>query len=477
MVDSLHTQLDTRAETRRRLGPFRRNPPAAVIKVVVSLAVALFVALVPEYDGLEPAARGAFFILCFGAGLWMTEAIPAYAVALLVMALEIAILGRPGGIFATDAKDWELFIRPFGSPVIWLFFGGFVMAEGAARTGLDRRMASVLLRGFGTRPSVALLILMSVTFVFSMFISNTAATAAMIALVLPLLRTMDDDDPFAKALLLGVPFAANLGGMGTVIGSPPNAIAAGGLASVNPIGFAEWILVGLPPAVALFAVVWLFLRLRYRPRIRRLAVEALQDANGAAKLERPWHRPFVVLVFVATVLLWMSSPWHGLPTPVVSFLPITAFTVGGVLRSAEIRQLPWEVLLLLAGGLSLGVAVRETGLATWLVTHLPVEALGPAGVALLLAVVACALSNVMSNTAAANIFVPMGVALGAGDPHLVLPIALACSCAMCLPVSTPPNAIAYSAGKLRANDFLVGGLIVGVLGPALATLWTYFILR
>lgn len=476
MVDSLHTQLDTRAETRRRLGPFQRRVPAVVVKVILSLGAALALALIPEHAGLEPAARGAFFILCFGAGLWMTEAIPAYAVALLVMALEIAILGRPDGIFAKDAKDWEMFIRPFGSPVIWLFFGGFVMAEGAARTGVDRRMASVLLRGFGTRPSVALLILMGVTFVFSMFISNTAATAAMIALVLPLLRTLDDDDPFGKALLLGVPFAANLGGMGTVIGSPPNAIAAGGLADVNPIGFAEWILVGLPPAVVLFAVVWIFLGLRYRPRVRRLAVEALSETNGETRLDHAWHRPFVVIVFVITVLLWMSSPLHGLPSPVISFLPITAFTVGGILRSAEIRQLPWEVLLLLAGGLSLGVAVRETGLATWLVSHLPIETLGPVGVALLLAFVACVLSNVMSNTAAANIFVPIGVALGAGDPHLVLPIALACSCAMCLPVSTPPNAIAYAPGKLRASDFLVGGLIVGVLGPGLATLWTYFIL-
>jgi len=473
----VHVQYQTRAEARRQLGPWRRRPPTTVLKFVGSLVFALLVALVPEHAGMGAAAREAFFILLFGVGLWVTEAIPAYATALLLIALEIALLGRPGGSFAEGAKDWEMFVRPFGSPVIWLFFGGFVLAKGASRTGIDRRMASALLGRFGRRPTSALLILMGVTFVFSMFISNTAATAAMIAVIAPLLATMKEGDPFSKAFLLGVPFAANLGGMGTVIGSPPNAIASGALATTQPIGFAEWMTLGLPPALVLVAVVFIYLRLRYRPTTPALDLAALDDRPSADDVSRGWQRPLVVVVFLATVVLWMTGPLHGMPTTVVSFLPIVAFTVFGVLRSAEIRELPWEVLLLLAGGLSLGLAVTKTGLADWLVEQLPIESLGPLAVALILAYLTCVLSNFMSNTAAANILVPIALSLAGGSPDLVVPIALAASAAMALPVSTPPNAIAFATGKIRTADFVVGGVILGVLGPGLVTLWTWLVMR
>ncbi len=473
----MHLQYNTRAEARRQLGPWRRRPPTTVLKFVLSVAVAALLAFLPAFPGMGEAAREAFFILLVGVGLWVTEAIPAYATALLLIALEIALLGRPGGSFAEGAKDWEMFVRPFGSPVIWLFFGGFVLAKGAAQTGIDRRMARALLGRFGRRPTAALLILMGVTFVFSMFISNTAATAAMIAVIAPLLATMREGDPFATAFLLGVPFAANLGGMGTVIGSPPNAIAAGALASTHPVDFTAWMKMGLPPAIVLAAVMFLYLRLRYRPTTPELSLAALDEEAPRARGDRAWQRPLVVSVFLATVLLWMTGPLHGMPTTVVSFLPIVAFTVFGVLRSAEIRELPWEVLLLLAGGLSLGIAVTKTGLADWLVGQLPIDALGPLAVAMLLAYLTCVLSNFMSNTAAANILVPIAISLAGGAPDLVVPIALAASTAMALPVSTPPNAIAFATGKIRTADFVVGGIIVGLLGPGLATLWTWLLMR
>ncbi len=425
---------------------------------------------------MEPAARHAFFILLAGAGLWVSEAIPSYATALLLISLEIGLLGRPGGSFAEGINDWEIFVRPFGSPVIWLFFGGFVLAKGASRTGIDRRMASALLGRYGRRPTSALMILMGVAFVFSMFISNTAATATMIAVIAPLIATMDRDEPFAKAFLIGVPFAANLGGMGTLIGSPPNAIAAGALASTQPVDFTRWMMLGLPPALVLVGVIFVYLRIRYRPRMAKLDLRALEDGLDADDGAPDWHRPLVVVVFLLTVALWMTGALHGMPSTVVSFLPITAFTVFGVLRSAEIRELPWEVLLLLAGGLSLGVAVTKTGLAGWLVTELQLDTLGPLAIVMVLAFLTCSLSNVMSNTAAANILVPIGLAISHGSPDLVVPIALAASAAMMLPVSTPPNAIAYSTGKIEGKDFIVGGAIVGVLGPLIATLWSWWIL-
>lgn len=154
-----------------------------------------------------------FFILLSAAGLWISEAIPAFSVALLVIAMEIYILGKPGGPFAESAKDWELFVQPWASPLIWLFFSGFVMASAASKTRLDRWLARHVLGWFGGRPSHVLLGLMMITFTFSMFMSNTATAAMMMAVLAPIVGSMDNRDPFGKAILLGVPFAANIGGM------------------------------------------------------------------------------------------------------------------------------------------------------------------------------------------------------------------------------------------------------------------------
>src|SRR5690606_18258415 len=152
---------------------------------------------------------------------------PAFAVSLLVIALEIALLGRPGGVWAEGPNDWEIFIQPWASPLLWLFFAGFVLAAGAVKTGLDRTMALAVLSRIPPRPRWILLGVMTITFVFSMFLSSRATAAMMVAVVAPLVATLDKDDPFARGLLLGVAFAASLGGMGTLIGTPPNAIAAG----------------------------------------------------------------------------------------------------------------------------------------------------------------------------------------------------------------------------------------------------------
>jgi sodium-dependent dicarboxylate transporter 2/3/5 len=441
-------------------------------KFVGSLIVAAALAYLPAYPGLEPAGRSALFILLFAAGLWITEAIPAFAVALLAIGLEIAVLGRPGGVFATEPGQWTMFVAPWASPVIWLFFGGFVLASAANRTGLDRWLSRWVVARCGDRPQWILLGVMGITFVFSMFVSNTATTAAMIAMTTPLIASLPRKDPFAKALLLGVPFAAGLGGLGTIIGSPPNAIAHGALQGADKINFLQWMAFGAPPALVLFLVVWGFLLWRYRPASDHIDLSGLQTSEPIPQMLPLWQRATVMITFGITVGLWITGPLHGIPTPVVSFVPITIFTMTSVLGTAEIRSLQWDILLLLTGGLSLGVAVSETGLAAWMVDRLPVETLGPIGMALGLAYTCLALSNFMSNTAAANILIPIAAALGTSSPGpFVIPLALSASAAMCLPVSTPPNAIAFAQGRLQARDFLPGGLLVGVLAPVIAVFW------
>ncbi|MFT5087767.1 MAG: sodium-dependent dicarboxylate transporter 2/3/5 [Candidatus Latescibacterota bacterium] len=470
--------LDTRAEIQRLFGhmEFSFSAVRSLVKVCICTALAGSVTFMPTYVGLSPAGEWAFFILLLASGLWMTEAIPAYAVALLVIGLEVAILGRPGGVFARGGGDWEIFVRPWSSPLIWLFFGGFVLAEAATKTALDRWVASRVLGRFGDGPGAVLFAAMAITFVFSMFMSNTATAAMMVAVMGAVLKDLDEGDPFARALLLGIAVAANVGGMATIIGSPPNAIAAGALESIRPISFLTWIVIGLPPALVLCALGWLYLTRRYRSANSRIDLASLRDVRRQGESMPRWRRWLVVGVFALTIGLWLSGPWHRIPSPVVSFVPIVLFAVSGVIGPRDIRALHWDVLILLAGGMALGVGVAETGLAGWLVERLPVDQLSDFSMALVLAAIAMVLSNFMSNTAAANILIPIGLAIGVGlERQVAVSIALGASAAMCLPISTPPNAVVYSKGWLASRDFLWIGVLIGGLAPLLVSLWGYFV--
>ncbi len=471
---------DTRRAARRFIAAVEFDDFAALTRLLGCLAVAAAVAFLPDWLALDPAGRRCLFILVFAAGLWASEAIPAFAVALLVIGLEIALLGRPDGVFAAaDEPDrWQIFIAPLASPLIWLFLAGFILAEAAARTGLDRTLAGYVFRAAGARASAVLLAAMGITFVFSMFMSNTATAALMIAVVTPVLRTLGPGHPFRPALPLGIAVAANLGGMGTLVGTPPNAIAAGFVSRAGvELSFLDWMALGLPPALLLAGALGAFLLYRHRAAgllLDRGALGIVQDSGPRAPA---WQRGVVVVVFSATLLLWMFGP---APASVVAFIPITVLSVTGVIGVAEIRRLRWDVLILMAGGLSLGVAVTETGLAAWLVAGLPVAGLGLMGAAMVFALLTTVLSNFMSNTAAANILVPLGAAaaisLGAGPGILPVVIALSASTAMCLPIATPPNAIAYSTGEIASRAFLVPGLALAIATPLVTVPWVSWLL-
>lgn len=471
---------DTRRAARRFLAAVEFDDVGALLRVAGCLLLASLVAWLPEWAGLDPAARRCLFILVLAAGLWATEAIPAFAVSFLVIGLSILLLGRPDGVFAAsdEPERWQIFIAPFASPLIWLFLAGFILAEAASRTGLDRTLAGLVFRAAGSRATAVLIAAMGITFLLSMFMSNTATAAMMIAVVTPLLRTLPPGHGFRPALPLGIAVAANLGGMGTLVGTPPNAIAAGLMSHTDSaLSFAEWMMLGLPPALLLAGAMCAYLLYRYQAGTLRLQHGALSAVHQSGPRAPAWQRAVVVLVFAVTLSLWMLGP---APASVVAFVPITVLSVTGVIGVAEIRQLRWDVLILMAGGLSLGVAVTETGLAAWLVDGLPVGGMGMLGAALAFALLTALLSNFMSNTAAANILVPLGAAVGAGlsgAPGLLpVVIALSASTAMCLPIATPPNAIAYSTGELHARAFLVPGLLLAVATPLVTVPWVSWLL-
>ncbi|MFU8821076.1 MAG: SLC13 family permease [Gammaproteobacteria bacterium] len=471
---------DTRRAARRFLAAVEFDDLGALLRVLGSLAVGAAVAFLPEWPALDPAARRCLFILVLAAGLWATEAIPAFAVALLVIGLSILLLGRPDGVFVApdEPERWQIFIAPFSSPLIWLFLAGFILAEAAARTGLDRTLAGLVFRAAGARATSVLLAAMGITFVLSMFMSNTATAAMMIAVIAPVLHTLAPGHPFRPALPLGIAVAANLGGMGTLVGTPPNAIAAGFITlGGTDLSFLNWMLLGLPPAALLAGGLGAYLLYRYRAAGLMLDRHALATAQEAGPRAPLWQRGVVVAVFSVTLALWMFGP---APAAVVAFVPITVLSVTGVIGVAEIRQLRWDVLILMAGGLSLGVAVTETGLASWLVAGLPTQGLGIMGAALAFALFTAFLSNFMSNTAAANILIPLGaaaaVSLGGAPGVLPVIIALSASSAMCLPIATPPNAIAYATGEINSRDFLLPGLILAIATPLLTVPWVTWLM-
>jgi len=414
-------------------------------------------------------------ILVLAALLWVTEALPLFATALLVIGLEIVLLANPGGWsgFGFDAgpsPDYRTLIAAAADPVLLLFFGGLLMAQAAVKQGVDRSMSALLLGPFGEAPAVALAGVMAVTALFSMFMSNTATASMMLALIAPALGRMEREEPFRRALLLGVAFAANIGGMGTPIGSPPNAVAMGYLraAGLQP-SFLEWSLVAAPIAAVCLAAAWWLLLKVHPPSGAHVRVQVTPGEIGSRGV-------FVVAVFVLTVALWLTDRWHGLPASVVALVPAIAFTATRTLNAEDLGQIDWSVLILIGGGIALGAGMTMTGLDRSIVQWLPVDAGARIGLMAVMVGAALVLSNLMSNTAAANLLLPVGVSAASaiGDAAAVrevaVGIALAAALAMALPVSTPPNALAYSRGGLTVRAMLLPGLLIGVVGAVLVTL-------
>ena len=450
-------------------------------KIIYFLLTIIF-SFALTYSLYEPSMDQAqlyvLFILFLAVGLWITEAIPPFAVGLLVFGFLIfAMNSYYSRIDPDNVQSYYMeYINSWSSSVIWLMLGGFFMAEAMRKTRLDQLVFRLSISRFGTKPKYILLGLMLTTAVFSMIMSNTATTAMMIASVMPFIRTLDEDSPFTKAVLLGISGAASLGGMGTLIGSPPNAIAVEALNTHGiDVGFLEWMLVGFPLSIVLTLFFWMLLTRKYIPRKREMIIE-LEKEEGEApesivKFERI-KKKVVLGVLGLTLVLWLTEKVHGIPASVVSLLPIILLTMSGIISGKDVRKLPWDTLMLVAGGLALGLAIKETGLAALYVEKIQQYDLNFYLLVLCFGFLTIILSNIMSNTATATILIPVGIILTFENP-VVLPIVigLCASAALFLPISTPPNAIAYSTGRLEQRDYRYGGAILGLLAPLVITLY------
>jgi solute carrier family 13 (sodium-dependent dicarboxylate transporter), member 2/3/5 len=444
-------------------------------KFLISFIAALGLTWVVMEPSFSQAQTYVLFLLCFSVGLWLTEAIPPFAVGLFIIAYLAFTLGSE--LFTTTPQDVKIYVNTFSSSVIWLMMGGFFLASAMTKTRLDADLIRYTMRVCGSDPKRVLFGLMMVTMVFSMLISNTATTAMVIAALMPLMVKLGKQSPVAKGLVLGIPIAATTGGMGTIIGSPPNAIAVGALgAAGHSLDFITWIYYGLPITLFLTWLSWWVLVRRFMTKTEPLSVDDSASTGAAITREFRVKRLMVTAILSVTLALWLTSPIHHLGAAAVSAIPLVFLPMTRILKGEDIRAIGWDTLILVAGGLALGTALQQTGLLGVYAGRLASLQVPNIVFYVLLAYATMLFSNVMSNTATSTVLIPLGMAMLPGNRiEVCMIIGLSASTALFLPVSTPPNAIAYSTGLIEQKDFRLGGLLMGLLGPVVIIFWVLLI--
>jgi len=439
---------------------------------VAALAAAPLMAALTYWSCLPQGApiAGALAVTVFAAVLWITEALPLPATALLIpVGLATA------GIF--EARDAY---TSFGNPVLFLVLGGYALAVAVEANGVDRWLARHILGMAGSRTIGLLIAFMVTSALLSMLISNTATTALLIPVALGVLSRYQGDTNLSRLLLLGVAYGASIGGVATLTGSAPNAIAAGML----EIGFLEWMSYGLPVSIAMLAVAIPILWWTYPPKQKQIAARLEQ------KIPLSLHAHRTLAVVGITLMLWLFGPMLAgllaLPpalfgSAAVASIAVALLILTGCLNWKTLEKgVHWGVLLLLGGGLSLGRGLTESGAADWLAGYLA-SGVGDLPLLVLLLVlvgIGVFATELISNTAVTAKLAPilMGVALQLGleANSLVVPVAIATSMAFMLPVATPPNALVHASGLVTQRDMMRAGLRLNVAAIAVITLLFHF---
>ena len=459
--------------------------------IPIAVPILLFfgvLSMPPEWfhmPGLTIVEQRVIAIFLAAAACWVLEPIPIFATSVLAISLELLMVSNRGLFLFTQGKEAEGFgkllsyseiFATFASPIIMLFMGGFFLAMAATKYRLDINLARVILKPFGNKPHWILLGLMTITAVFSMFMSNTATTAMMLAVLTPVLSSLPDNDNSRAGFALSIPVAANIGGIGTPIGTPPNAIAMQYITKVQAISFGEWMLFAVPFVAVLLLFSWALLCYFFPTKQKTVTL----SIKGVFMKSR--QAIIVYIVFALTVLLWMMGDLHGMNSYVVAMIPVAVFTCAKIITREDLKTISWDVLWLLSGGIALGLALEKTGLAARMVNSIPFAGLSPFLVLLAASLLTLVMANFMSHTATANLLLPLMAAVATGMTGLesmggavglLLAVTFAASLGMSLPISTPPNALASATGMVTTRDMAKVGVIVGLVGLVLtfATIW------
>ena len=462
--------------------------------------ITFFLAFVPtSFFGVDPVTAEPIFtltqqrviaIFVFTALMWILEVIPTWTTSVVAI-VSILLTTSNKGLGFLIAKEnvgaltnYKDVMAAFADPVIMLFLGGFVLAFAATKVGLDVQLAKVMLKPFGKNPKFVLLGVLLVIGIFSMFMSNTATAAMMLTFLTPVLATLPKDGGGRISLALAIPIAANIGGMGTPIGTPPNAIALGALEEAGyNITFAGWMLRMVPFVLLMLFIAWILLQKLYPFKAKSIELKI----EGAPVKVTPFQKYVVWVTFALTIILWVGESLFKVNSNIVAMIPFAVFSATGILKARHLEHINWAVLWMVAGGFALGTALNQTGLATKLIEIIPFASWNALVVMLVGGFICYFLSNFISNSAAANLVVPILIVVGkamsgnpafenmGGVPAMIIGIAISASIAMCLPVSTPPNALAASTGMITTKQMATVGIVMGVVGFVLGYAMLIFI--
>jgi sodium-dependent dicarboxylate transporter 2/3/5 len=423
-------------------------------------------------------AKVVIAVLLVVAGLWLTELVPLAAGALLI----------PVVVVSARVSDAETVFQPFAHPIIMLFLASFLMAAALRRSGVDRFIALAILRYASLKPAYLMLTMMIVSAFLAMWMSNTAAVSIVIPIALAILERLPSKaevQPFRRALILGVAYAAACGGISSAIGSPTNMLALTFLNQYTgtTLTFTDWFGFGLPMTLLMLPVLWTVLWLSFRVRTESLVFnrQQIEEEFQHQTTLHPSART-VLLVFGGVILLWLSEPWHHVSPTIVALGGVIALFFLGVLREEELIHINWNALLTFGGSLSIGTLLVVTGVSDWVALQLVgIASLPVLVIIFLLGSITILTSAVISNTACAAMFIPLVIPLARMlqlDPTLLVAVvAIGASIDFALVVGTPPTMIAYATGLFTTRDIFKRGILLDLLGVMLLSsivvwIWT-----
>ena len=467
-----------------------KNVTAFLFTIIVTIIVWNLPTESFGIDGLTVVQQRIIAIFVFATLSWLTEAIPAWATSLVIITtMCLTVSNNSLSFFKGDEADAAFgtllksksIMASFADPVIMLFLGGFTLAIAASKFGLDVLLARNLIRPFGKKSENVLLGFLLITGFFSMFVSNTATAAMMLTFLTPVFAALPANGKGRIALTMSIPVAANLGGMGTPIGTPPNAIALQQLSEMGMnIDFGKWMMFMFPFVMVLLLISWRLI-LWFYPFTQKTI-----ELKIEGQVHEGWKMWVVSGTFILTILLWvLPSDLTGIDSNTVALVPMGIFALTGVITRKDLSDIDWSVIWMVAGGFALGLGLNGSGLADAAIKSIPFGDWSPIVILVISGIICYLLSNFISNTATAALLVPilatvckgMGGVLESigGTVTILIGIAIAASSAMCLPISTPPNAIAFSTGLVKQNEMLKVGLTMGIIAIVLGYLLIYFI--
>ena len=456
------------------------------IGLIMGIIFLIATCLLPSPESLNNKAWLTLGIAILMATWWLTEAIPLPATGLLPLVL-FPLLG------ISSIKETA---QAFSHPIIFLFMGGFIIGLAMQHTGLHKRIAYYIISKFKSSPKSLVFGFMCATAFLSMWISNSATAIMMLPIALSIITVFKEDknniknNNFDKALVLSIAFSATIGGIATIIGTPPNTVMAAMLSEMYnyEINFVDWLKIGLPTSIILLPITWIILTFLCFPLDSKTSIKDKVIKDKIKELGKISQDEIMVgIVFIITASLWISRKW--LSTALDGVIPAGALNDSTIAIMAAIflfiipsnrpkrkrlidwqvaQNIPWGALILIGGGLSLATVINSSGLATWIGSL----SSNLSNISIIFIVLICIVSIIVlteltSNTATASTFIPImgATALGLGqDPLLlIIPATLAASCAFMMPVATPPNTIAYASGHLKISDMIKAGIWLNII--------------